>query len=68
MASREDLEEGLTEALTLSGGRGSIVNLCKRIWKEHEPELRDSGDLFYTWQYDVRWAANRLRRRSHEVG
>ncbi len=63
MAVREDLEGWLTEALTLAGGRGSIVNLCRKIWELHEPELRNSGDLFYTWQYDVRWAANRLRRR-----
>lgn len=39
-----------------------IPQICKRIWEAHETDLRASGDLFYTWQYDVRWAANRLRR------
>ncbi len=23
--------------------------------------LRDSGDMLYTWQYDIRWAAQQLR-------
>ena len=47
MATREDLEGWLIQALTLSGGRGSIVGLCKKIWEQHEPELRNSGDLLY---------------------
>jgi ribulose kinase len=61
MATREDLQDWLTEALTVLGGRGSIVEVCKQIWEHHESDLRASSDLFYTWQYDVRWAANRLR-------
>jgi hypothetical protein len=24
-------------------------------------ELEQSGDLFYTWQYDICWAAQKLR-------
>jgi hypothetical protein len=32
------------------------------LWKKHEPELRKSGDLFYTWQYGMRWAATELRK------
>ncbi len=28
----------------------------------HAIELRSSGDLFYTWQYDIRWAATTLRK------
>jgi hypothetical protein len=62
MASKYDLAEWLVEALKANGGKGTIVTLCKQIWKNHENELRASGDLFYTWQYDVRWAANELRR------
>ncbi|MFB3916805.1 MAG: hypothetical protein ACE14M_08750 [Terriglobales bacterium] len=63
MATREDLEHWLTEALAASGGSASIVEVCKYIWANHEADLKDYGDLFYTWQYDVRWAANRLRRK-----
>jgi hypothetical protein len=61
MATREDLEGWLIEGLAELGGRGSIVEVCKHIWEHHESDLRASSDLFYTWQYDVRWAANRLR-------
>ena len=45
------------------GGSGSLVDVCTRIWEIHEIDLRNSGELFYTWQYEVRWAAGRLRRR-----
>lgn len=63
MANRDDLDQWLVEALKAPGGSGSIVGVCKHIWEQHESELRDAGDLFYKWQYDVRWAANRLRRK-----
>lgn len=61
MATRNDLVTWLKDALAARGGRGTIVELCREIWQQHEPELRLSGDLFFTWQYDVRWAAHRLR-------
>ena len=38
-------------------------DVSKYIWEHYEDELRQSGDLFYTWQYDVRWAAQKLRNR-----
>jgi hypothetical protein len=63
MASREDLEGWLVSALKASGGHARIPEVCKKVWDAHEQELRQSGDLFYTWQYDIRWAANRLRRK-----
>lgn len=63
MARRVDLERWIKEALQARGGKASIVEVCRHIWDEHETGLRESGDLFLTWQYDVRWAANRLRRK-----
>jgi hypothetical protein len=62
VASKYDLADWLYNALKANNGRGTIVHLCKEIWKNHENDLRVAGDLFYTWQYDVRWAANELRR------
>src|SRR4051794_27538178 len=41
--------------------RASIVTICRHVWNNHEADLRSSGPLFYTWQYDIRWAATRLR-------
>lgn len=62
MTGRVKLKEWLVEALKFYGGRASIVDICRYVWEHHEDELRRSGDLFYTWQYDIRWAATRLRK------
>jgi len=62
MARREDLTKWLLEALEASNGSASIIKVCKYVWENYENELRRSGDLFFTWQYDIRWAANQLRR------
>lgn len=63
MAGREDLEGWVIDALKLIGGSGSVTQVCEQIWKKHAKEPEASGDFFYTWQYDVRRAANRLRRK-----
>ena len=60
---REDLQLWVREALARLGGSGSIVAVAKEIWLKHESDLRDAGDQFYTWQYDMRWAAERLRKK-----
>jgi len=62
MADRTDLVGWLAGALRAHGGRASIVAVCRHVWAHHEAELRRSDDLFYTWQYDIRWAADRLRK------
>ena len=61
MATRSDLVDWLEQALQESGGRGTIVDLCRQVWERHEQDLRNSGDLFFTWQYEIRWAAHKLR-------
>ncbi|MDP9280028.1 MAG: hypothetical protein M3P00_11475 [Gemmatimonadota bacterium] len=61
MASKMDLPGWVDDALTDNGGHASIVDVCRYIWQAHEPDLRLSGDLFFTWQYNVRWAAYQLR-------
>lgn len=55
------LIDWLLEALKSLGGKGSIVEICKFVWENHKDELEASGDLFYTWQYDIRWTAWQLR-------
>jgi hypothetical protein len=32
------------------------------VWEHHEADLRASGDLFYSWQYNLRWGATKLRQ------
>ncbi|HHF2903019.1 TPA: hypothetical protein ACPJZ5_000776 [Vibrio diabolicus] len=64
MANRTDLQDWVLNALKDLGGSGTIVDVAKVLWKEHEQELKSSGDMFYTWQYDMRWAATKLREQS----
>lgn len=61
MLSRNDLPDIVVDALKSLNGHGTIVQICKYIWDNYEHELRKSGDLFYCWQYDIRWAGQRLR-------
>ncbi|WP_083762481.1 hypothetical protein [Parvibaculum lavamentivorans] len=61
MAGREELRNWVYEAVRSNGGKASIVTVAKHIWEHHEAELRTSGDLFYKWQYEMRWAAQQLR-------
>ena len=64
MATKGDLVDWVLEALKSASGSGTLLYVAKHIWENHEEELRASGTLFYTWQYDMRWAATELRRRS----
>ncbi len=53
----------ITEAALLElGGSGTVVQVAEQIWKKHADDLKNSGPLFYTWQYDMRWAASNLRK------
>jgi hypothetical protein len=61
MITREELKKLIVEALISLEGSGRIIDVCKYIWDNYEDELRKSGDIFYTWQYDVRWAGQALR-------
>lgn len=63
MATKWDLQLWIQEALEGRGGSASLVEVCRDVWQVHEQDLRASGDLFYTWQYDIRWAAQELRNR-----
>ena len=62
MASREDLKTWVIEALKAYGGSARIVQICEYIWNKYEAELRESGDLFYVWQYNMRWVGTQLRK------
>ena len=61
MAQKADLVDWVEHSLRELGGEGTVVEVARQIWKDHEDDLRVSGELFYTWQYDMRWAAQSLR-------
>ncbi|MQT14253.1 hypothetical protein F0357_16695 [Rhizobiales bacterium Sp-1] len=50
----------IIEALVALGGSGTVVDVARHIWENHETELRASGDLFYKWQYEMRWVGRSL--------
>lgn len=60
--TRYDLPTILYDTLAKLGGKGTIVDVCKMVWDQHQAELMNSNELFYTWQYDIRWAATELRK------
>ncbi|MBK5928310.1 hypothetical protein [Rhodobaculum claviforme] len=62
MADRTDLKVRVMDAITAAGGEACLVDVAKHLRNEHETELRASGDLFFTWQHDMRWAATLLRK------
>lgn len=62
MATSEDLGKWIIEALRFFDGKATIIDICKFVWDKYEAELRSSGDLFYTWQYRIRWDGTKLRK------
>jgi len=57
------LTKWVVEAIIENGGKADLLQVAKIIWKNHSRELEESADLFYTWQYDYRWAATHLRHK-----
>ncbi len=66
--TKDMLPELLTVCLLELGGEATIVKVCKCFWEHYEEELKRSGDLLYTWQYDIRWAATELRKNGLMIG
>jgi hypothetical protein len=62
-ATKYTLQDWILEALQSLNGSATLLDVCKQVWCHHEAELKASGDLFYSWQYDIRWAATVLRER-----
>ncbi|WP_214628996.1 hypothetical protein [Paenibacillus agaridevorans] len=59
--TRQKLIEKVVEAIKTNGNKANIVQVSKYIWDNYEQDLRKGGDIFYTWQYEIRWAAKKLR-------
>ncbi len=61
MVTRESMKSWIVECLESRGGSGWPKDVAKYVWEMYESDLRSSGDMLYTWQYDLRWAAQQLR-------
>jgi hypothetical protein len=62
-AGKAVLGDWIIEALDRRGGKADLIDVCRDVWQHHEDDLWDAGDLFFTWQYDIRWSATDLRQR-----
>ncbi|MCH7937482.1 MAG: hypothetical protein IH994_10410 [Proteobacteria bacterium] len=62
MVTKIDLQDWVIDAIKAEDGSATLVEVAKHVWKNHEKELRHSGNLYFTWQYDMRWAATALRK------
>ena len=60
--TRKDMPLLVRICLEELGGKGTLVDVCRVLWAHYEDELKASGDVLYTWQYDIRWAATDLRK------
>lgn len=68
VATKSDIKAWVRDALSAHGGSATLVQVATHIWDNHEEDLRASGDLFYRWQYDMRWAATELRKSGEMLG
>ncbi|MCL2799149.1 MAG: hypothetical protein FWD54_02575 [Endomicrobia bacterium] len=59
---RQDLPNLLYKTIKSLGSKAVMIDIFKKFWKLYSEELKKSGDLFYTWNYDIRWAATELRK------
>lgn len=57
---RSSLAPLIVEALRTHSGSARIHEIGKYIWDNYESELRSSGNFFYKWQYELRWASDYL--------
>lgn len=59
--TRQDLPNLLYTTIKSLGGSAKMQVIFKKFWNIYSKELEKSGELFYTWNYDIRWAATKLR-------
>ena len=60
--NRKSMTEWIVEALRELGGSGSVLEICKAVWENHGEEIAHAGDMFYKWQYEIRWAGHSLEK------
>ncbi|MDT0201713.1 hypothetical protein [Nocardioides sp. AE5] len=44
----------------LADGPATALEVARAVWSRHEDEIRDVGDLLFTWQLDLRRCAEAL--------
>ena len=62
IVSKDDLPRLLENVLKEMNGNGYILDISKKFWIKYKDNITPDNNLFYTWQYDIRWAATELRK------
>lgn len=62
MSKKNILKIILLDTLLDLGGTATILEISKHIVANYSKNLERHNTLVYTWQYDLRWAANYLRK------
>lgn len=60
--TRKDLPDILYQLIKELGESATMMTIFRKFWKDHKSELNENDDFFYTWNYDIRWAATKLRK------
>ena len=61
--STVDLRNILIKTLEDLGGSSKILPICRHAWTKYlSNQISPEDDLFYTWQYRIRWEARDLRK------
>jgi hypothetical protein len=63
MKTRKDLCDWIVEALKELNGSAQIIKVKEHIWQQHQNDLINSGNLHFTWNDDIFWAATQLREK-----
>lgn len=63
MKTRKDLCDWIVEALKDLNGKAPIIRVREHIWQHHQNDLIASGNLHFTWNDDIMWAATQLREK-----
>jgi len=63
MKDKDFLCKCIHECLKKHNGSASILEIAKYLDKNHIKDFKDRGNLYYSWQYDFRWAATHLRKK-----
>ena len=59
---KKDLPKILYSILTDLGGSANMLTVFKEFYRVYGPQIKEDNPLFYTWNYDIRWAATTLRK------
>jgi len=60
---REDLPDILYNIIkSFPNGSATMQQIFRRFWNLYKKKLNEADDIFYTWNYEIRWAATELRK------